>query len=714
MRKNRKINSISKCDFLSKCKITTFLSVIIAWVVIFSTNVFAAGTVDLQASTDSCVLGDEVKVTVNIHDAGSATKPEISVTYDPNRLSFVDCSSEYGGGGGGLITLTDAVSEITFVTVSGGPAEVKVSAIFDGDGANASESSVLISVEGEDTAEGMGEEMSTDTGIEAGTIQSSDGSKYVSSVFANEFMPVGFYKTSVTYEEQMVEAAQFDMGNIVLLYVTDENGNNGNFDIYNQETGELTDFLQIMGIENRFIIVLKAPEDIQAPSDFTKTTLQWNDQVLDAYAYSGTGFTGDTNPAEFFIVYAVSSTGNKGFYLYDQNEGTYQRYVEGFRETSNSSNSDDSESKSVIEEMAGGVLSKVTNNDSNDTKGGLDIKLIIIVILAIITVTLLVLFIITLVKLKDYESYDYIDEDEEFEDEKPVKVKKDDGLIYPENNFQSDPSKKVKASDLVERDMADKKDKEYNKLAEQPKDIKKEKKIEDPKDDLGIEEIDIDSSGSGLVTSERRAEADDLSDTYDNEFRASGRKQTKEEKKLAKAEAKAAKREAKRIKREYGENGFVDWESFGETIKNNETEMPKAKANPTYVLEDDAPSKKQHEDDSELTLNEDRPLRNNKKSDKIKIEPVDAVKDSTINIEPVIKEVQKLEKEGKLKSQSEEKPKRNYEEMRNQEIVKENPAEMMRNIPANDNNKPVQPKPVQQYDFDDDFEFEFLKLDDED
>ena len=38
---------------------------------------------------------------------------------------------------------------------------------------------------------------------------------------------------------------------------------------------------------------------------------------------------------------------------------------------------------------------------------------------------------------------------------------------------------------------------------------------------------------------------------------------------------------------------------------------------------------------------------------------------------------------------------------------------MMKNIPANDNNRPVQPKPVQQFDFDDDFEFEFLKLDDD-
>ena len=570
-------------------KLSLFITCVILSSVIVPLNVKADNSVDIKADKTTMGVGENVVISVTANGGkDDAVAPDIAVTYDPNRLTFVDCNALYGGGSGGLISLNEKKADITFTTASGGDATVSVNAVFDGDGANAVSSEVTLSVDGEDTASQMSEEAMAGTGIEAGTVASSDGTKLVSSVFADEMMPVGFYKTTVSYEEQMVEAAQFDMGNIVLLYVTNPDGSNGNFDIYNQETGELSDFLQIAGIENKFIIVLKAPEGVNPPNNFSKATLQWNSQVLEAYAYSGPVEDASANISEFFLIYAVSSEGNKGWYMYDQNEGTYQRYVPDLHGTG------------VNNEETGGILSAITSSSGDDTLStGLDIKLIIIGVLAVIAIIFVVLFIVTLIKLKDYESYDYIDEDEEIEAQgiaETPRVAEDLPVVdekEPESADTEFKIRKVKAADIAEREL-----------------------------------------GMGMPNEN----ADDFDELDDDSYFSPRKKSSKDERKQAKADAKAAKKAAKKMKKEYGENGYVDWESFGETLKQDDSKMPEAVPNPNYVEE-------------------------------IKERPV--------------------------------------------KTKKENPMDALKNLPANDYNKPVQPKPVQQYDLDDDFEFEFLKLDDD-
>ena len=370
-----------------KWKMTGTVALIAALCILSADRVYAAGSVKLSADMDTAVVGDTVTVSVKAENpAGAAEAPQISVEYDAKRLSFLECNKDYGGGGGGLVTLTDTEVDISFSVLSGGTAEVKVSAILDGDGANVPTDSIQIAVDGEDTAAAAGGIEQTVTGIEEGTIMSADGTKVVSTVFADEFMPELFHKTTVTYEEQMVEAAQFDMGEIVLLYVTDVTGNNGAFYIYDQTTGELSDFRIIRGIENRFIIVLPAEETTTVPTGFTKATLQWNDQTLEAYMIAdGTSEEGeeetavlseDVSSADFFLLYAISSEGNEGWYLYDQTEGTYQRFLQVIRTTTD-------ENGNVVE-------TSNDTSDSGDYKEQSNRRLLIICIMAVILLILLI------------------------------------------------------------------------------------------------------------------------------------------------------------------------------------------------------------------------------------------------------------------------------------------------------------------------------------
>ena len=677
------------------------MAVAVSVMLLLSVSVFA-GTVTATGDKETAAVGDTYTVNIVIDGAeGAAVAPDVSVHYDVNRLEFVSCTGEYGGGGGGLVTINSSNADLTFNILSGGQADVDVFATFDGD----SEPQIVtatVMVDGEDTAKiNENAREDTGTGIEAGTVATADG-KYVSSVFADEFMPVGFSKTTVTYEEQMVEAAQFDMGGIVLLYVTDADGNNGNFDMYDQTTGELSDFLQISGIENRFIIALKAGPDVSVPDGFTKATLNWNSQTLEAYAYTGeageaasggsdgavSGGVAPVDINDFFLIYAISSEGNKGWYMYDQNEGTYQRYVQNLH----------AGGKGNISGSGENLISKITSPSADSEEGGVNVMLIIVIACAVLLVALIVTVIIMAVKLHEFNSYEYIDEDDyEGEDSYEAPATHVVSAYGRAKVSEEEPddylTRLAKASEELSRENHDEeKEEEINTQSSKKSDnieIEEEthesESIENsarseipegfvvrnkagriPKEELDMQNRYERDDEYELFSPRDRNEYDDDEDDEDDFRRLS-----RAEKKALKAEKKARKKEEKRLKKEYGEYGPVDWESWQNGIERGE------------------------------------------KTAAAHINKVAGVDEGAVRREAPIK-VSKVEREEMPPSKNLA-PKRpvqpEYEEY---QPPKDNPMEMMRGIPANDNKAPVQAKPVQQFDFDDDFEFEFLDLDEDD
>ena len=656
------------------------MAVAVSVMLLLSVSVFA-GTVTATGDKETAAVGDTYTVNIVIDGAeGAAVAPDVSVHYDVNRLEFVSCTGEYGGGGGGLVTINSSNADLTFNILSGGQADVDVFATFDGD----SEPQIVtatVMVDGEDTAKiNENAREDTGTGIEAGTVATADG-KYVSSVFADEFMPVGFSKTTVTYEEQMVEAAQFDMGGIVLLYVTDADGNNGNFDMYDQTTGELSDFLQISGIENRFIIALKAGPDVSVPDGFTKATLNWNSQTLEAYAYTGeaggaasggsdgavSGGVAPVDINDFFLIYAISSEGNKGWYMYDQNEGTYQRYVQNLHVGG----------KGNISGSGENLISKITGPSADSEEVGVNVMLIIVIACAVLLVALIVTVIIMAVKLHEFNSYEYIDEEEDsFEepDEYLTRLAKASEELSRESHeeekeedINTQSSNKSDNIETEEEETHESESVESSAISEIPEGfVVRNKAGRIPKEELDMQNRYERDDEYELFSPRDRNEYDDDEDDEDDFRRLS-----RAEKKALKAEKKARKKEEKRLKKEYGEYGPVDWESWQNGIERGE------------------------------------------KTAAAHINKVAGVDEGAVRREAPIK-VSKVEREEMPPSKNLA-PKRpvqpEYEEY---QPPKDNPMEMMRGIPANDNKAPVQAKPVQQFDFDDDFEFEFLDLDEDD
>ena len=720
----------------------------------------AAGTVSVAGDKETAAVGDNYQVTVTVSGAeGAATAPDVSVNYDVNRLNFVDCSGSYGGGAGGYITLNDSETTINFTILSGGQADVDVTGIFEGEEANPQVVTASVFVEGEDTA-AVDDRARDDMGmgIEAGAIATSDGN-LVSSVFADEFMPVGFFKTTVSYEEQMVEAAQFDMGNIVLLYVTDATGNNGNFKIYDQTTGELSDFLQLTGIENKFIIALKAGEEVSVPDGFAKATLQWNDQVLEAYSYIGDMPADSTVPAsEFFMIYAVSSEGNTGWYIYDQKDGTYQRFNSGLY-GGKSSGADDG----ILSQLAGATKSE------DSEKSGINWMLIIVIGLGVFVLGLIITVIIMAVKIHEFNSYDYIDEDEELDNSSYVQrlaaqnenysgdLGRSEAEMPKSKNIYEQYREEDEAAERAEEGAKAEREGVSAKAGREVVGVKTERELANSAvDGLDISDISESEAEVGRKTSARaeleranrqaemyERDVEEESDIDDDEdiFSPRDRKLTREEKKLMKQEEKARKKQEKKMKKEFGEFGPVDWQSWQDAVEGGEKTAPARRQEAVAGVEagamgvaagtmrgagvdagamrgagvDAGAVRRQKREMLEEEYEAPVKRRGRRVEEPDEDEFVIRSKKAKMSRREMQEELEAREREQMARAREAEARRAAENAIYEEQIApKDNPMDMIRNIPANDNKAPVQAKPVQQFDFDDDFEFEFLSLDDED
>ena len=457
--------------------VTMALTVFTASVISQVRPVLAAGSISLTVDKpDGAAVGDSVSVSYEaVSDGAAGDTSQVTIEYDPNRLELTGADKEYSGGGGNAV-FAELSAVLTFTALSGGDAVINASAVINGDEADVPTASATVSVAGEDTAAALsGEQGDFSTmGVAAQTIPSPDGSVMVSTVFPNEYMPASFHKSTTLYQGTETECAKFDMGDMELLYTTDAAGQNGGFKIFNEGTGELSDFKLINGPEDHYIIILKADDTVIPPAGYIKATLQWNGQNFEAYMKVDE--TAETQNTDFFLVYAVSSEGNTGWYMYDQVEGTYQRFV-----------MDDS----LFEE-------KEESGEFNFLELPVPVY-VIMGVLGLLCLIFLVIMIISLVRLREYESYEYIDEDEE-PSAQPARQKGQTGRI-PLSDASEAKAMRGEIRDLEEDGMFDPRTKQKEKKAKD-KAGKKEKKKAGDKNTTGS--LDFEAMESAMKSEDSR------------------------------------------------------------------------------------------------------------------------------------------------------------------------------------------------------------------
>lgn len=138
---------------VSKIKKLTRVAILSAMLCLASSiPAWAAGSVEVKTEKPTANVGDTVKVTMQTSEPEDpSVPPSVTITYDPEVLNLEGCDTEYGGGGGQII-ITGTSATLTFTAVSTGTGSVSAEAIIDEDGNNPATSEMYVAVAGGDTA----------------------------------------------------------------------------------------------------------------------------------------------------------------------------------------------------------------------------------------------------------------------------------------------------------------------------------------------------------------------------------------------------------------------------------------------------------------------------------------------------------------------------------------------------------------------------------
>lgn len=289
----------------------------------------AAGSVSLKADKASVSVGDEITLTLKASGASGAEAPDITVKYDSQKLSFVSCDQNYGGGGGGLITLRDMSATIRLKASAQGSARVSVEAVLDGDGVDVPTDSVSIEVGG---AGGSGNGLkslnvtegalspafssgvkeytmtvpASVTSVAVSAVPADDGAK-VSAVTGFNDLAFGENEGVVTVTEK--DGSQIDYHVIITRSESDEPIGDGVI---------LDDFIPLA--DGSLSVSTTFPEDV-LPKGFVKTEISYEERMVEAARLE---------MGELYLLYMTDASGANEFYVYDQDTGKISDFIQFF------------------------------------------------------------------------------------------------------------------------------------------------------------------------------------------------------------------------------------------------------------------------------------------------------------------------------------------------------------------------------------------------
>ncbi len=166
---------------------------------------------------------------------------------------------------------------------------------------------------------------------------------YIGQEFKDSEIPEGFQAAEINYQGQSVKGAQFINNNEVqLIYLLDSEKQNGQFFIYHSATGQASEMIKLSFYEGAYLYVLD-PEKagIALPEGLMETEFQIDDRTLRGYVLAAPKIgIGEQNPEaeynleqasavldQFVIISGVNQNGLVGWYSYDMQEKTLQRFV---------------------------------------------------------------------------------------------------------------------------------------------------------------------------------------------------------------------------------------------------------------------------------------------------------------------------------------------------------------------------------------------------
>lgn len=166
-----------------------------------------------------------------------------------------------------------------------------------------------------------------------GAIEINGKSFMVSSVLPDDTFPEEFAKTTVTYNNEEVEAYTFPYGGLTLFYLRnatepdseeEEETAEGRYFFYNSQQNQFFPYINIAVGEVYVLMLPSSYAETPVPEGYQAAVLAVEDFAMDACQLPSDN---SEIASEFYLVYGVDKNGNPGWYTYDSRDKSLQRYV---------------------------------------------------------------------------------------------------------------------------------------------------------------------------------------------------------------------------------------------------------------------------------------------------------------------------------------------------------------------------------------------------
>ncbi len=170
-----------------------------------------------------------------------------------------------------------------------------------------------------------------------------------------ESIPADFETTSVVVNGQQMPGLSFGKGELKVVYLNNSN-DAGSLYVYDEEQQTIYPFIKIESEKSYVMVLLPNEQKNPAPEGFESCTFSIEGKgLVTAYQLKGEGaenieteegtesvedtssvwnifgaetfYAAEPKVSEFYLIYCMNDAGEKGWYMYDSVEETFQRYI---------------------------------------------------------------------------------------------------------------------------------------------------------------------------------------------------------------------------------------------------------------------------------------------------------------------------------------------------------------------------------------------------
>ena len=147
---------------------------------------------------------------------------------------------------------------------------------------------------------------------------------YISEKPEDVDIPDGYVESEFFYKDYLVKAYYNKRVNMKLLYLVSQDYEKTGFYAFDETTDIFSKYVSVEASTQNYIIIEK-PADEPSPEGYLERTVTMDGTEVTVWLNEIYNYL-SPEESEYFIVYAMNPDGEKGFYVYDRIESTFQRY----------------------------------------------------------------------------------------------------------------------------------------------------------------------------------------------------------------------------------------------------------------------------------------------------------------------------------------------------------------------------------------------------